>query len=732
MEACKATRRLIKRAIQTCRPSIVGKEALEHVNRREVGEQTNKRPFYARQKDKTIRKYSDHWVKVLRYVWRTHLRASKPLYTLTPRQSQCMQSIKASCNRDDEETSSESSQGGSRADIRNRRQRIEDGCLSFWIAMLDHELKAGEYKSGMMSGLAVLGFNTQKGGWMPATNYTPILSAIVMTARTLVIYSAHKEQEDEVQGLRGEGLEEQDAKAEAPSVYALVRGMVHRFMTLIRYDGEPTPMNRILRLRTYGFRIRYDTHAEGKVLWEGDKLLIDKISFTMADLRSMVQGLYETVRMQLWKELLFLDVDESGNIRPGTTQLPKLELDRLSDNLCERMEGWSFLHDTRNTFDVDGKRWLFKRALAEERLKKQFIRREQDATGSARDIPWRGQGVRDYMQQIRRFKERLFVLAHMTGGAPARGTEVVSVQCENGVNGRGTRGVFVGRGLVSFVTSYHKGYSASKKVKVVHRYVPREVSEMVVYYLWLVQPFARIVQMLHERQGEFKEFSWEPEAEEEWSDDEEEEEEEEEDDDDDNDNGEEGRVDPAVEWSDGEGEDNEETERQRREDQRPSSPDGFWGTDRVRAAMQKETSARMGARMSTGIYRHAYPAIHRELTQDKGVARTLDSIYEGKEKGDGDDDVRARQAGHGKCMEEMIYGRALTESPFHTVPERQGFCKVSTDWHRILHFPSAWVEGHVDPETRRPMQVEQEQEEFRRWRTLRKTDLTRPLKQMMR
>ncbi|KAJ9653801.1 hypothetical protein H2201_009096 [Coniosporium apollinis] len=206
-DACKATRRLIKRAIQTCRHSIVGKKALDHVNGREVGEQTNEWPFYARQKVKTIRKYSDHWVKVL--------------------------------------------------------------------------------------------------------------------------------------------------------------------------------------------------------------------------------------RMQLWKELL-LDVEEIGSTRPGTTQLPKLKLDRLSDNPSKMMEGWSFLQDTRNTFDVDGKRWLFKRALAEERLKKEFIRREQDVAGSGRDIPWRGQGVRDYMQQIRRFKERLFVLVHMTSGSPARGREVVSVQYKNRVNGRGT------------------------------------------------------------------------------------------------------------------------------------------------------------------------------------------------------------------------------------------------------------------------------------------------------
>jgi len=64
--------------------------------------------------------------------------------------------------------------------------------------MFDHELKAGEYESGIMSALAVLGFDTQKGGWMAATNYTPILSAIVTITRALVVHSAHKEREDEV------------------------------------------------------------------------------------------------------------------------------------------------------------------------------------------------------------------------------------------------------------------------------------------------------------------------------------------------------------------------------------------------------------------------------------------------------------------------------------------------------------------------------------------------------
>jgi hypothetical protein len=48
--ACRSTRRLIRRAFQTARPEIVGRPALEAVNRRETGVSSNERPFYAEQK----------------------------------------------------------------------------------------------------------------------------------------------------------------------------------------------------------------------------------------------------------------------------------------------------------------------------------------------------------------------------------------------------------------------------------------------------------------------------------------------------------------------------------------------------------------------------------------------------------------------------------------------------------------------------------------------------------
>ena len=83
--------------------------------------------------------------------------------------------------------------------------------------------------------------------------------------------------------------------------------------------------------------------------------------------------------------MLLLDVNKQGAVREGTTQLPDLKLEELRDNHAEIIEGWNFLKDPRNPFKEDDERWLFRRVLAEEKLKKKFICEEWSNGG----IPWK-------------------------------------------------------------------------------------------------------------------------------------------------------------------------------------------------------------------------------------------------------------------------------------------------------------------------------------------------------
>ena len=50
--------------------------------------------------------------------------------------------------------------------------------------------------------------------------------------------------------------------------------------------------------------------------------------------------------------------------------------------------------------------------------------------------------------------------------------------------------------MVITVASYHKGYSITGSTKIIHRYVPKEVGELLIYYLWLILQFCSKLDLL--------------------------------------------------------------------------------------------------------------------------------------------------------------------------------------------------------------------------------------------
>lgn len=199
---------------------------------------------------------------------------------------------------------------------------------------------------------------------------------------------------------RVQGYSEEEARAEALAVVEGVKEMVRRFMTLTEFGGNPTPANWMLRLRTYGMTIRYNTAEDGKIRWNGNgngngsgnEISFGRISFTMAMLRSMVHGLTATAREEMQEKLLLVSSSQNSSQissrtssqfssqirgRRWSQKLPRLEIGLLRDNPAEMTGGWNFLKDERNEFQVDGRRWLHSRILREPRLQRQFIQRSK-------------------------------------------------------------------------------------------------------------------------------------------------------------------------------------------------------------------------------------------------------------------------------------------------------------------------------------------------------------------
>ena len=137
------------------------------------------------------------------------------------------------------------------------------------------------------------------------------------------------------------------------------------------------------------------------------------------------------------------------------------------------------MDDERNQFAACKQWWLYERMYKEEQLREQFM----DVVGKLKR-----EAVAAFQRHVERFQELLWGLMHLCGGQPARAPELLGMRWKNTAYG-GVRNIFIEEGLVAFVATYHKGYRSSGNIKIVHRYLPREVGELLVYYLWLVLPF---------------------------------------------------------------------------------------------------------------------------------------------------------------------------------------------------------------------------------------------------
>ena len=114
------------------------------------------------------------------------------------------------------------------------------------------------------------------------------------------------------------------------------------------------------------------------------------------------------------------------------------------------------------------------------------------------DGQWRLNFVQEYLTSVTAFQELLCILVHITGGQPTSGVELISIRHRNSPDAK--RNIFIDDGMVTFVSHYVKGFNVENDGKLLRRYVPREVGELVVQYLWLLLPL--VLQLHSGRRGQ--------------------------------------------------------------------------------------------------------------------------------------------------------------------------------------------------------------------------------------
>ena len=720
---------------------VVGLHALFEANKKEVEKETNM-PFDSWMDITTIERYVEVWKQLLLFVFRAEEVDidERPPYMLTEEQQTAMQVVRdridgfqqwkeeqdsaeedpedegvgddGSVEEDREEGREEDEEdegftdGISDEEIRRMRE-IQREILRFCIVLLDHPLQDDEYKSAIISGLAVLMIKGEK-GWQDAEDFTTKYSAVIKLARLMVVQEAYEQRQEQIQEYQTNGLTEKEAGTMATSYYGLVKQFVGQFMTMAHGGRDPTPMQWIYQTRSYGFKIRYTTPAAGKIQWIREEVLYPGTRVQMSQLRSMVHGLIGEARDELFGELMMVrgKFEGSDEAKP----VPPIDWENTVDQPSETKVGWSFLDDERNKFTVHKEWWLFERMYQEQTLREQFL----DVDGKLKE----GAGEA-YQRHIVRFLEVLLILIHICAGQPSRAPEILGLRWKNTENG-GVRNVVIEDGLVGVVAQYHKGYRSSGNIKIIHRYLPKEVGELLVYYLWLVLPFWEKLQCQMTGEKVCSAFIWgdaEKKEHRQWT------------------GPRRKREAPRQERRDARREGRREARANRsRADKKEKRTQSSWTSERVRKIMQEASARWMGREsiLSISAWRQIAIAISRrfcrkdQFEDDQGKLEGEDGWDEDNTAGDDPWDL---QAGHGTHIAGMIYARELMEGNDSIISRREKFRRISQSWHRFLEFASSRPDPVSGGTKRKRSSVEDEMDEVQavRWKKLRTVDIQQAL-----
>lgn len=362
--------------------------------------------------------------------------------------------------------------------------------------------------------------------------------------------------------------------------------------------------------------------------------------------------------------------------------------------------------------------------------------------------------MQEYADAMERLREKLLVLVHICSGAPARGTEIITTRYRNSKSGAG-RGIFIENGIVAYVTGYHKGYGMSAMLKVVHRYMPLEVGELLVYFMWLIQPFWNEMRALAGDITEDSPYLWPPQENEMRM------------------GGETGAI---EDWEDMDTAELEHQIRQQRQEEddvaaidemmgthmdamEQESNDGAdstgsqkqwvkskeWTSRRVGQALTRATSEHLNVKITTLVWRHVCIAIMRKYIKDGSVQRALsdenpDEIREeqfgavAEENDFNYDRFVDEMAGHSEMIAGMNYARSNQEAFGVVHTRREAYRRISQAWHELLAFPSALAPGQITKERGYGDQaawVQQAEEgQMQRWLRVRSMDLDRQLEKV--
>ena len=323
---------------------------------------------------------------------------------------------------------------------------LEEELLQVSAQFWTQRLKGDPFVSPLWHFVGVLAIDADMGQFRPAHLFTYVLARLVYVGRALLAEWAIPTQKRSGMSDLGER-------------FGSVRSA---WLCKASYS----PMGYILSLLLYGRRISQETGSRLMISWsrQDELMYFMGCPIRMADLCSMVADMTIDTEDLLWDSLMFKEGDDVRFTIP---------LECIEDDLTQTQRGKSFIHSN----GLAAKELEMLKDLLGGRRRSEFL----DNSGQ-----WRWSAIQAYRKQVTKFLEMLIVLVQMTWGQPARGEEVTGLRLVNGINR--DRNVFIIDGQVVLVSQYHKSQAHFDSPKVIPRFLPDRVGQLMVAYIVYIRP----------------------------------------------------------------------------------------------------------------------------------------------------------------------------------------------------------------------------------------------------
>lgn len=335
------------------------------------------------------------------------------------------------------------------------------------VVMQDMGKHESVYDSPLMHYLAVMGVDTESNTFRVSFFYTPILAGILYINRLIMLEVA----------VSIEGWPELDipAKENIPSVAERIHDIRRRHLC----EASFSPTSSILSQLAMGKSFNNLHQSPSNIHWSEDEQTIHYLGkgVQLSKIKVMCDGLMREMSALL-HELAF----QKG--------VPTVDLSKIIDSMAWsqdfRRDDYSFIKQARNKSIDVGFKFMLKRA------RKATDEWQMFRPGKDGQVEWIDNRAHGYLNVEKQFLRKLMVYCHISGGQPARGPELGSTKVSNSIYS--ARGWYVMNGRLCFLTMYDKARKRRGNTEYIVRFLPDQVSQVMVQYLAYIRPFARAVE----------------------------------------------------------------------------------------------------------------------------------------------------------------------------------------------------------------------------------------------